>query len=71
MPVVRRTNTKVNGSLTTHGGAWFRDEPPVTVDGQWEWMKTRDERRKDGKSFTRTEEWMGATIWDHDLYPMT
>lgn len=70
VPVVRRTTTKVNGSLTTHGGAWYRENPPVTVAGSWEWMKTRDERRKDGKSFTQTEEWQAATIWDHDLYPI-
>lgn len=34
-------------------------------------MKTVDERRRDGKSFTKVEEWQGAEEIDEDLYPVT
>jgi hypothetical protein len=68
VPVVRRTTTRVRGDLAG-GGAWFREDPPIAVDGSWEWMKTTDDRRREGKSFTRTEEWTAAESWDEDLYP--
>lgn len=69
VPLVRRTTTRVRGDLAG-GNAWYRDTPPVDVDGDWEWMKTADDRRRDGKSFTRTEEWTGANEWDADRYPL-
>ena len=68
VPLVRRTKTRMAGS-EGGGGAWFRDKPPVSVPGSWEWLKTADERRKDGRAFTLTEEWTGATEWDKELYP--
>ena len=68
VPLVRRTKTRKGG---TQGGgkAWIRDTPPVNVPGDWEFLKTADERRKDGKTFTLVEEWTGAEKWDRDLYP--
>jgi hypothetical protein len=69
VPVVRRTTTRVRGDLTG-GKAWFRDDPPISVEGDWVWMKTVDERRRDGKSFTKVEEWQGAEEIDEDLYPI-
>lgn len=68
VPVVRRTKTRKSGNQGG-GRAWVRDSPPVSVPGDWEWMKTADERRKDGKTFTLVEEWTGATKWDENLYP--
>lgn len=68
VPVVRRTTTRKSGNQGG-GGAWMRDNPPVDVPGSWEWLKTADERRKDGRSFTLVEEWTAAEEWDKDLYP--
>ena len=70
VPVVRRTTTKRTGK-EDKGKAWFRDTPPVDVEGDWEFLKTVNETRRDGKSYTQTEEWTGAKEWDHDLYPMS
>lgn len=68
VPVVRRTKTRRNGSQGG-GNAWIRDEPPVKVPGTWQWLKTADERRKDGRTFTHIEEWTAANEWDEKLYP--
>ena len=46
VPVVRRTKTRVSGSLAA-GKAWYRDDPPISVEGDWVWLKTADERRRD------------------------
>ncbi|MEO5915559.1 MAG: hypothetical protein ABIS50_15100 [Luteolibacter sp.] len=69
VPVVRRTTTKRTGK-ETKGKAWYRDTPPVDVEGDWEFLKTVNETRRDGKSYTQTEEWTGAEKWDEDLYPV-
>lgn len=69
VPVVRRTTTR-QSRIATPGGAWFRENPPVSVPGSWEWMKTVNELRKEGKTRTLTEEWTAATKWDHTLYPL-
>lgn len=68
VPVVRRTKTRQSGNQGG-GNAWFRQSPPVSVAGDWEWLKTADERRKDGRTFTQIEEWTAAKEWDKDLYP--
>lgn len=68
VPLVRRTTTKISGNLTA-GNAWFRDTPPVVPPGGWEFLKTADERRRDGTAFNQVEEWTGANEWDPDLYP--
>jgi hypothetical protein len=68
VPLVRRTTTRVRGDLAG-GNAWFRDAPPIDVAGSWQFLKTADERRRDGKSFTKVEEWTGAEEWDANLYP--
>lgn len=68
VPVVRRNSTKRSGDAGG-GNAWVRGNPPVDVSGSWEWMKTADERREDGDTFTLVEEWTGATQWDDTLYP--
>jgi hypothetical protein len=70
VPVVRRTTAKRNGDVGG-GNAWFRDTPPVDVAGGWEWMKTADERRHDGTTYSQVEEWTGAEDWDSVLYPGT
>ncbi len=67
VPVVRKTTTNVQGNLGG-GNAWIRSNPPVEVDGAWEWMKTSDERRETGRRFDRVEEWTGATKWNVILY---
>lgn len=68
VPLVRRTTAKVGGNIGG-GAAWFRENPPITVDGEWEWLKTADERRRVGTSFSQVEEWTAATTWDTDYYP--
>ena len=68
VPVVRKTTTRVRGDLAG-GNAWFRQNPPIEVDGTWQFVKTADERRRDGKSFTQVEEWTGSKKVDPDLYP--
>ena len=68
VPVVRRNSTKRAGDAGG-GNAWTRESPPVSVPGSWEWMKTADERREDGDTFTLVEEWTGANSWDSTLYP--
>lgn len=70
VPVVRRTTNQVKKN-EGGGSAWIRDEPPVAVPGDWEWLKTADERRREGKSYTQIEEWTAATVWDPILYPAT
>lgn len=67
VPVVRRTSTRRAGNAGG-GNAWIRGNPPVNVAGDWDWLKTADERRKDGDTFTLVEEWTGAKEWDTDLY---
>ncbi len=67
VPVVRRT-TK-NASAIAKGGAWYREDPPVTVPGEWEWLKTADRRAKIGSDITQIEEWTGSKEWDHNHYP--
>ncbi len=68
VPVVRRTRTQ-RRKPTEGARAWTRDDPPIDVDGDWEFLKTADETRKEGRSYTRVEEWTGAESWDEDLYP--
>jgi hypothetical protein len=68
VPVVRRTTTSRTGK-EAKGGAWFRDDPPEDVEGEWEFLKTANETRKEGRSYTQVEEWTGAEKWDENLYP--
>lgn len=68
VPVVRRTTTNVRGNVGS-GEAGMRDDPPVSVSGTWEWLKTADERRKEGRRFDRVEEWTGGKNLSTDLYP--
>ena len=68
VPVVRRTTTKRSGR-ENKGMAWFRDDPPVDVAGDWEFLKTANNTQRDGKSFSQIEEWTGAEVWDAKLYP--
>ena len=67
VPVVRRT-TRGAGSLTK-GSAWYRETPPATIPGDWEFLKTCDRRTKVGGTVHRIEEWTGSAQWDTDLYP--
>jgi hypothetical protein len=69
VPVVRRTTTKRVGN-EAKGNAWFRDTPPVEVEGDWDYLKTADETRRDGKSYTQTEEWTGGKNLSEKLYPI-
>lgn len=68
VPVVRRTTTKQRGDLAA-GNAWFRDDPPVDVPGGWVWLKSADDRRREGKSYTQIEEWIGGKNLSPILYP--
>ena len=68
VPVVRRTTTKQSGNLAA-GNAWFRDTPPIDVPGGWDWLKSADDRRREGKSYTQIEEWIGGKKLDDILYP--
>ena len=70
VPLVRRTTTNVAGNVGS-GSAGYRDEPPVSIAGTWEFLKTADERRKEGRRFDQIEEWTGARVWDPDLYDAT
>jgi hypothetical protein len=66
-PVVRRTRT-----LRTEpggGGAWTRENPPALAPEGYEWLKTANETRQEGDTYTHTEEWTGAERWDPVLYP--
>ena len=67
VPVVRRT-TRGAGSLAK-GSAWYRDSPPVSIPGDWQFLKTCDRRTKVGGTIHRIEEWTGSALWDTDLYP--
>jgi hypothetical protein len=67
-PVAKRTTTKSVGEIGG-GGAWFRDTPPFDHPSGWQWMKTADDRTKEGSTYTQTEEWTGAEEWDSDFYP--
>lgn len=66
-PVVRRTRTRRRNP--GGGGAWIRETPPALAPAGYEWLKTANETRKEGKSYTHTEEWTGAETWDAILYP--
>lgn len=68
VPLVRRTTTNVLGNVGS-GSAGHRDAPPVSVAGDWEFLKTADERRQVGRRFDQVEEWTGAEVWDPILYP--
>ena len=68
VPVVRKTTAKRKGDVGG-GEAWVRGTPPTEVGGTWEWMKSSDERRFDGTTFSQVEEWLGAKEWDDVLYP--
>jgi hypothetical protein len=68
VPVVRRTTTNIAGNAGS-GNAWYRENPPITVDGDWEFLKTADDRREVGRRFDKVEEWTGAKVWDPTLYP--
>lgn len=69
VPVVRRTTHRP--SSTNAQGAWFRDSPPVSVPGGWEWLKTANRITTAGRDVNRVEEWTGAEEWDTDIYPAT
>lgn len=68
VPVVRKTTTNVAGNLGS-GNAWYRENPPVSIAGGWQFLKTADERRATGRRFDRVEEWTGAKEWSVILYP--
>ncbi len=68
VPVVRRTITGNAGDLTA-GNAWFRDTPPLVPAGDWEWLKSADNRRREGNSYTQIEEWIGGKNLSPILYP--
>jgi hypothetical protein len=68
VPVIRRTTTNVQGNIAG-GNAWFRDTPPDTPPGGWQFIKSADERRQVGYRFDQVEEWIGAKHWDETLYP--
>lgn len=71
VPVVRRTTSRQNASQNRLGlgQAYIRDEPPTTVPGDWEWLKTSDERRRDGRTYTQVEEWTGGKELSTLIYP--
>jgi len=65
-PIVRATT--YHTAIPTSQGAWFRDEPPIKPTGTWEYLKTADRVTKQGRIYTRTQEWSGAKTWDPDIY---
>lgn len=67
VPVIRRTSTGF--VQISSGGAWFRQSPPISVGGAWQFLKTADRILIQGRTFTRVEEWTGAEEWDADIYP--
>ena len=71
VPVVRRTISRqnVNQHRMNPGEAYVRDSPPITPPGDWEWLKTADERRRDGRTYTQVEEWTGGKDLSWLLYP--
>ena len=68
-PVVRRTTSNQRGDLAG-GGSWYRNTPPVVPPGDWKWMKTSDDRRREGNSYSQIEEWKGFYDLDETLYPL-
>lgn len=71
VPVVRQTTSRQNSSQNQLGlgEAYVRDSPPVDVPGGWEWLKTSDERRRDGRTYTKVEEWTGGKELSTLIYP--
>lgn len=66
-PVVRRTRQL--RAAPGGGSSWIREEPPALAPDGYEWLKTANETRKEGRTYTHTEEWTGAKKWDTVLYP--
>lgn len=67
-PVVRKTSYSLEEPET--GGVGKRSDPEAGPEG-FEWLKTADRamiRKSDGR-WERVQEWTGAEVWDHDLYP--
>ncbi|MGI5868683.1 MAG: hypothetical protein ACOX9C_04455 [Kiritimatiellia bacterium] len=66
-PVVTRTSTyKLRPDPSDIGKVC---NPPVTVPGSWQYLKTGDRivRQADGR-YVRTEQWTGADEWAPELY---
>lgn len=71
VPVVRLTRSFQNKSRNRLGlgQAYVRSTPPIQVPGNWEWLKTTDERRRTGATYTQVEEWTGGTEQSTLIYP--
>jgi len=67
-PVVRATTPRSNQPTGSSAGA--RDNPPISVSGSWEWLKTADRSVSPGQTsdWDQIEEWTGADEWDADIY---
>jgi len=66
-PVVTRERKYYSRPGSTTVGQ--RDNPPVSVPGDWEFVKTADRLRRERGIWTRNEEWTGADEWDPDIFP--
>lgn len=66
VPVVRSTTPRAR---VVPKATWVRSKPPLNVPGEWQFLLTAVDFRKEGRSRSLVEEWTGATIWDPILYP--
>ena len=66
-PILRVTTPSRTKPLTGKCGKRFAPPFDLSVDG-YEFLKTADRATKQGRVWTRVEEWTGALAWDHDLY---
>lgn len=64
-PVVRRLTASTMRLSTSTAGKI--DTPPISV-GSFEYVKTADNSRREGRRWVRMEEWTGADKWDEDFY---
>lgn len=71
VPVVRKTETTVNGpGLNASSKCGRRQSPPKFADLADAWLKTADSWSKSGQSkWEHRQEWTGFDSLDPDLYP--
>lgn len=66
-PVISRTS--IYKSRPTPSDYGKICTPPITVPGDWVYLKTADRiSQLDKKTYSRTEQWTGADEWSTDLY---
>lgn len=68
-PIARRiTNNWLLLTVGNNLGTYSTSQPFPGAPTGYQWLKVTDRGRKEGAYWERTEEWMGADLWDADLY---